>query len=92
MPEKETESSFDAAAEVARPELEELLEGMTEEERSGAKKVLSWQKLWYLQARPQALGPHYRLQNRISVNNRRTLIPCKLMISFAHDFTRFLST
>jgi len=41
MPEKETESSFDAAAEVARPELAELLEAMSEEERNGAKKVLS---------------------------------------------------
>jgi hypothetical protein len=56
MPEKATESSFDAAAEVARPELEELLEGMTEEERNGAKKVLSWQKKWYLQAGHKRLG------------------------------------
>jgi hypothetical protein len=56
MPEKETESSFDAAAEVARPELAELLEAMSEEERNGAKKVLSWQKKWYLQAGHKRLG------------------------------------
>jgi hypothetical protein len=56
MPEKATESSFDAAAEVARPELAELLEAMSEEERNGAKKVLSWQKKWYLQAGHKRLG------------------------------------
>jgi len=56
MPEKETESSFDAAAEIARPELAELLEGMSEAELSGAKKILSWQKRWYLQAGHKRLG------------------------------------
>ena len=56
MPEKETESSFDAAAEIARPELAEILEGMSEEELSGAKKILSWQKKWYLQAGHKRLG------------------------------------
>jgi hypothetical protein len=56
MPEKETESSFDAAAEIAQPELAELLEAMSEEELSGAKKVLSWQKKWYLLAGHKRLG------------------------------------
>ena len=56
MPEKETESSFDAAAELVRPELAELLEAMSTEELSGAKKVLGWQKRWYLQAGHKRLG------------------------------------
>lgn len=46
----DTESTFDAAAEMARPELEKLLEDMTEEQLQGAKKILAWQKKWYLQA------------------------------------------
>ncbi len=52
----ETESSFDAAAEIARPELEKLLEDMTEEQLQGAKKILTWQKKWYLQAGHKRLG------------------------------------
>jgi len=56
MPENEPESSFDAAAEIARPELAELLEGMGDEELSGAKKILIWQKKCYLQAGHKRLG------------------------------------
>ncbi|MCX5850427.1 MAG: hypothetical protein NTW65_13445 [Deltaproteobacteria bacterium] len=52
----EKESSFDAAAALAGPELEKLLEDMTSEQLEGAKKVLAWQKKWYLQAGHKRLG------------------------------------
>ena len=60
MPEKETESSFDAAAEVARPELEELLEGMTEEERQRREKGFKLAEEMVSAGRPQTPRPHYR--------------------------------
>jgi hypothetical protein len=53
---KETESSFDIAAAQAKPELEKLLEEMGEEEMKGARKILSWQRKWYLQAGHKRLG------------------------------------
>lgn len=52
----EKESSFDAAAALARPELENLLKDMTSEQLEGAKKIFVWQKKWYLQAGHKRLG------------------------------------
>jgi hypothetical protein len=46
----ETESNFDVAAEMAKPELKKLLEDMSEEQLIGATKILAWQKQWYLKA------------------------------------------
>ncbi len=52
----DTESTFDAAAEIAKPEFKKLLEDMTDEQLQGAIKILSWQKKWYLQAGHKRLG------------------------------------
>jgi len=56
MPEKEAENSFDEAAAKAREEFTKLLEGLSEEEINGVKKILGWQKQWYLQAGHKRLG------------------------------------
>jgi len=56
MPEKEAKSSFDEAAAKAREEFAKLLEGLSEEEINGVKKILGWQKQWYLQASHKRLG------------------------------------
>jgi len=50
MPEKESEGSFDEAATKAREEFVKLLGALCEEEANGGKKILGWQKKWYLQA------------------------------------------
>jgi len=52
----ENESTFDKAAEQARPELQKLLEDMPDEQLLGATKILAWQKKWYLQAGHKRLG------------------------------------
>ena len=52
----ENESTFDAAAEMAKPELKKLLEDMSDEQLLGATKILAWQKKWYLQAGHKRLG------------------------------------
>ena len=50
MPDKKSEGSFDEAATKAREEFSKLLVALSEEETNGGKKILGWQKKWYLQA------------------------------------------
>ena len=56
MPDKESEGSFDEAAAKAREEFAKLLGALCEEEANGGKKILDWQKKWYLQAGHKPLG------------------------------------
>ena len=50
MPEKESVGSFDETATKAREEFVKLLGALSEEETNGGKKILGWQKKWYLHA------------------------------------------
>jgi hypothetical protein len=50
MPEKESVGSFDETAIKAREEFAKLLGALCEEETNRGKKILGWQKKWYLQA------------------------------------------
>lgn len=52
----ENDNSFDRAAEQARVEIMKILEEMSDEHLQGAKKILAWQKKWYLQAGHKRLG------------------------------------
>ncbi len=52
----DNDNSFDRAAEQARTEMLKILEELSEEHLQGARKILAWQKKWYLQAGHKRLG------------------------------------